>query len=83
MTQVVELETLSDIFKLPKDDNVYVCWGDDPKPYLAHWTAERDGWEWSHCSMHTVVSREPLTLTASIGWPDKHGWVTDGRWIDA
>lgn len=34
---------------------------------------------------HTLVSTEPLTITPSILCPDcgLHGFVTDGRWVDA
>lgn len=34
---------------------------------------------------HEVVTREPLTIVASIHCPDcgLHGFVTDGRWVGA
>lgn len=34
---------------------------------------------------HTVVTREPLTIVASILCPDcgLHGFVTDGHWVPA
>lgn len=34
---------------------------------------------------HTVVTREPLTIVASIACDDCdiHGWVTDGQWVKA
>lgn len=32
---------------------------------------------------HTIVSREPLTITPSVGCSDcgLHGFITDGRWL--
>lgn len=47
---------------------------------------ERFGWRPSGVGLHTVTRVEPLTLVASLYWPDccgLHGWITDGRWIDA
>lgn len=34
---------------------------------------------------HTIISDDPLTVTPSISCPDcgLHGFITDGRWIDA
>ena len=34
---------------------------------------------------HTIVSRDPLTITASIACWDCpiHGWVRDGQWVPA
>jgi len=36
---------------------------------------------------HTIVSRDPLTIRASLVCDEPgctwHGWVTDGRWVPA
>lgn len=57
-----------------------------------HWhTPTTEGlehrWLASYCGNHTVVSVEPLTMTASLACGDGgcqwHGWITDGRWVDA
>lgn len=34
---------------------------------------------------HTIVTRDPLTIVASIACPDcgTHGWVTAGEWVGA
>lgn len=35
---------------------------------------------------HTLVSREPLHLEPSVYWPGccgLHGFIRDGRWVDA
>lgn len=47
---------------------------------------ERFGWRPAGVRAHTLVQIEPLTITASVYWPDccgLHGFITDGRWIDA
>ena len=46
----------------------------------------RYGWRASGVLNHTVTQAEPLTVVASIYWPEccgLHGFITDGRWIDA
>lgn len=37
------------------------------------------------CALWTVVSFEPLTITPSILCRicGHHGWITDGRWVNA
>lgn len=47
---------------------------------------ERFGWRPSGVGLHTLVQRDPLTLTASLYWPDccgLHGFITDGKWVPA
>lgn len=47
---------------------------------------ERFGWRPGGVGAHTLVQREPLTLTASLYWPEccgLHGFVTDGKWVAA
>lgn len=41
------------------------------------------GWRPSGVSAHTLVSIDPLTITASVYWPEccgMHGFITDGRY---
>jgi len=45
----------------------------------------RYGWCPSGVGAHTLVSEDPLTITASVLWPSccgLHGFITDGRWLD-
>lgn len=47
---------------------------------------ERYGWRAAGVGLHTVTQVEPLTLVASLYWPEccgLHGWITDGRWVGA
>lgn len=47
---------------------------------------ERHGWRPAGVGLHTVTQVEPLTLVASLYWPDccgLHGWITDGVWVSA
>ena len=44
------------------------------------------GWRAAGVPDHTVITPEPLTLVASLYWPDccgLHGWITEGKWINA
>lgn len=44
------------------------------------------GWRPAGVGAHTLVQIEPLTITASVYWPDccgVHGFITNGQWIDA
>lgn len=44
------------------------------------------GWRPTGVGAHTLVQLLPLTLTASVYWPDccgLHGFITEGRWSDA
>ncbi|MDQ7877357.1 hypothetical protein Q9R08_05135 [Microbacterium sp. QXD-8] len=46
----------------------------------------RWGWRPTGVGAHTLVSLLPLTLTASLFWPDccgLHGFITNGVWTDA
>lgn len=46
---------------------------------------ERFGWRPSGHAAHTLVQIEPLTITASVIWPDccgKHGFITNGSYAD-
>ena len=46
----------------------------------------RFGWRPAGVGLHTLVHRDPLTITASVYWPDccgLHGFVTNGVWIPA
>jgi len=45
----------------------------------------RFGWRPSGVAAHTLVQVEPLTITASVYWPDccgKHGFITNGSYAD-
>lgn len=44
---------------------------------------DRFGWRPSGVGLHTLVQPDPLTITASVYWPDccgLHGFITNGRW---
>lgn len=46
----------------------------------------RFGWRPSGVGAHTLVQTDPLTITASVYWPDccgMHGFITNGQWIRA
>lgn len=46
----------------------------------------RFGWRPSGVRAHTLVQVDPLTITASVYWPDccgLHGFITDDVWHDA
>lgn len=45
----------------------------------------RFGWRPTGVQAHTLVQVEPLTITASVYWPDccgKHGFITNGSYAD-
>lgn len=44
----------------------------------------RFGWRPGGVRAHTLVRTDPLTITASVYWPDccgMHGFITDGRYL--
>ena len=44
------------------------------------------GWRASGTALHTVITPDPLTVIASLYWPDccgLHGFITQGAWISA
>lgn len=87
MTKVIEWAgSLADIFDVPLSRDVYYAWvpGED-HPWIAHVCRRTDGWgwQWAGTGLHTVISREPLHLEASIGWMaccGRHGWIRNGQW---
>lgn len=49
-----------------------------------HWCSKNNRWDGAYIPLHTIVQREPLTITASLYRPDCcgwHGFITDGQWI--
>ena len=55
--------------------------------YVWHWCQKRrdgtGGWEGAAVPLHTMLSREPLTLDPSLACPNRcpwHGYVRAGRW---
>lgn len=66
-----------------------VLFYDDEPPrfeHICHRTRINDGLTLiiaPSMSLHTVVQRDPLTITASVACGDCniHGWVTNGEWI--
>jgi hypothetical protein len=66
------------------DADVYAYIGATPADSIVwHWCSKRKAWDGGHIVNHTIVSREPLTITASLiclgcGW---HGFITDGKWV--
>lgn len=85
--------------KVEGTDLLWYTWlRDGPgDPHLWHWcTAEKwiaEGrqhtqahWGLSGTRAHTLVSRDPLTLSPSVYWPDccgLHGFITAGAWVGA
>jgi hypothetical protein len=69
------------------DSDVYVLLGATPSETIVwHWCPVKGHWEGAYISLHTIVSREPLTITASLYRPDCcgwHGFITDGQWVAA
>lgn len=44
------------------------------------------GWTVTGVQAHDLINLDPLHLEASIYWPTccgLHGWIRDGKWIDA
>lgn len=83
MTQVLKAAGMSWMFDMIKNNNIYYFFTKDDELYLCFWDPEIDFWQWYGTRSHTIVSREPLTLSPSIGWPTKHGWIREGQWFDA
>jgi hypothetical protein len=72
----------------PKDSSHLMVWHDCSKILGPESVApgERFGWVASGVAAHTVTQIEPLTLVASVYWPDccgLHGFITDGVWVGA
>lgn len=56
----------------------------DEERYAERFRGQRAGWTPTGVGAHTLVSIEPLTITASVYWPEccgQHGFITDGSWI--
>lgn len=77
-------------------DDIFFGWLDrEANPFFWHWCptyAElpeektvSGGWIGAGTSAHTLVSREPLHLEPSLLWQccGMHGFVREGKWIDA
>lgn len=62
-----------------KGDNVLVYHWHTPAVGPARWLCSR-------CSLHDVVSLDPLHLEASLACEDgcaSHGWIRGGQWVPA
>lgn len=60
-------------------------WHDCPKILGPETVAPGDtfGWRATGVGLHTLVQESPLTITASVYWPEccgLHGFITDGAW---
>jgi hypothetical protein len=67
------------------NSGVYIALGEDPASTIVwHWCAT-GRWEGAYITNHTIVSRDPLTITASLACRDCswHGFITNGDWIPA
>lgn len=72
--------------------NVYVNLAATPADTIVwHWCPTGGGgdgrarWVGAAIPLHTIVQRDPLTITRSLqldccGW---HGFITDGQWVPA
>jgi hypothetical protein len=72
----------------PQDSNHLWVWHDCRYVLPADSVAPGEfyGWRASGVSLHTVITPTPLTLVASLYWPDccgLHGFITEGAWISA
>lgn len=95
MTQVIELKSLGDLYPetpIPLSRDIYYCFveweGGLRVPVLAHVCTQSGTprWMWRSANLHTVMSREPLHLEASIGWTEccgRHGFIRGGKWEPA
>lgn len=67
------------------DSDVYVLLGATPADTIVwHWCPVNEHWEGAYIPLHTIVAREPLTITASLYRPDCCGWhglITNGKWV--
>lgn len=55
-------------------------------PIEEHWTDIYVGWKPTGVVLHDLISTNPLHVEASVYWPrccGMHGWIRDGKWIDA
>lgn len=71
-------------------DDIYAAWFTDTEgveeanPIIWHWCPVLNHWEGSGTPLHTLVSREPLHLEASLlfNWCcGLHGFIRDGKWV--
>jgi hypothetical protein len=66
------------------NSGVFIALGDTPADTIVwHECSGRGDWDGAYIANHTIVAREPLTITASLAclactW---HGFITDGRWM--
>ncbi|MFM9542335.1 hypothetical protein [Streptomyces turgidiscabies] len=78
-------------------EDIYYGWlSHETNPVFWHWcraladvpadrTVHGGPWVAAGTSAHTLVAREPLHLEPSLLWKccGLHGWVRDGKWINA
>jgi hypothetical protein len=66
------------------DSDVYVRLAEAAADTIVwHWCPTRGWWDGAPIPLHTIVSREPLTIAASLFRPDCcgwHGFITNGEW---
>lgn len=51
-----------------------------------YWTSLYLGWKPTGVAAHDLISSDPLHIEASVYWPGccgLHGWIRDGKWVDA
>jgi hypothetical protein len=89
-TRLIEVKRLGDLYDPtpPLSRDIYYCFIEDEGKtvaYLAH-VCTHSGeprWIWQGTNLHTLVSRDPLHLEASIGWVKccgRHGFIRNGQW---
>ena len=62
---------------------VHIALGDSPATTIVwHRCAGLNRWEGAYITNHTIVRRDPLTITASLACRECpwHGFITDGEW---
>lgn len=55
-------------------------------PERARRSHESRGWGPTGVAAHDLIAVDPLHIEASVYWPaccGMHGWIRDGKWIDA
>jgi hypothetical protein len=88
---------LDGIAHVPGSEDIYVLVGKDVEVggtaenvLIWHWHRPTNGdahrWSAARCSLHQVLSVDPLHLEPSLACENgcsSHGWIRDGHWTDA
>lgn len=87
-----QFEWLTDVVTIDSEVGIYLSptfRNDTTNPTFWHWCVSKmnpEGrWDAAGTPLHTVHSRDPWHLEASLVCHDcgVHGWIREGRWISA